>query len=322
MPIQEARDGQILQREPRHVEDGDLVRGTLDRCRTREDVTDFRARQIRRPLALADAARLIVIVDDDARAFQHAGRQFALAGSIGAHAGQVGAWLHRIRVEQGAAAGRGRDHHVAIGDRIVAVAGHADRASFDEVRFECRVRLAADGHVLHRAPPRQQRECVVELHARLHARAEHAEPRAVAPRELLQPEAAGGAGSRGGDRVAVHDAQRAARRRIEQCDGGLMRLAADGSIGRPESGRLEAEQMLAGDVARLDAEHAAGMQLLAHHREYASGPLTVQHEGFAHGCHHLLGLQGGLDGIAVEEKEAGVSRHGRELFGAGRIESI
>jgi hypothetical protein len=57
-------------------------------------------------------------------------------------------------------------------------------------------------------------------------------------------------------------------------DRRLVRLAAAASVAGPEAGRLEAEQFLLCDVARLDAEYAAGMELFAHHREDAPGAPT------------------------------------------------
>ena len=88
-----------------------------------------------------------------------------------------------------------------------------------------------------------------------------------------------------------------------------MRFAALSAIGGPESGGLEPEQVLAGDVTGLDAEDAAAGECLADHREHAAFLAVVQAEGFTHGGQCIVGAEQAVDGVPVEQEEAGFSAH-------------
>jgi hypothetical protein len=88
--------------------------------------------------------------------------------------------------------------------------------------------------------------------------------------------------------------------RVYQHHGGLVRLAAHLAVAGPEARSLETQHTLRRDTARLDAEHTARGQCLAHHRKYAAFALAVQHKGLAHGFEHVARHQQLFDLVFVE----------------------
>ena len=79
-----------------------------------------------------------------------------------------------------------------------------------------------------------------------------------------------------------------------------MRLAAEGAVGGPETGRLEAQYVLRDDVPRLDAEYPAGRQLFAHDGKNATLAQTVEFEGIPDGFEYRCRRQQGFDVIFVQ----------------------
>ncbi len=70
-----------------------------------------------------------------------------------------------------------------------------------------------------------------------------------------------------------------------------MRLAAYLAVGRPESGRLETQQVLRLDIAGLDAEHATGRQWLPNQRKDTALALAMRDKGFVHRLQCICRLQ-------------------------------
>ena len=164
------------------------------------------------------------------------------------------AGLHGIEAEQRAFAGCCGDHDVAFASGPIGVGRERQRAAVSyriggDGLFKIVMGAPVAADIDDRLQGRHQTQRKARLDACLHTGAEDAQLAALRPRQLLEAEAAGRARAQGGDDVAVDDAQRTARVRVEEQDGGLMRFAAERAIAGPEAGCLEAENLPARDAA-------------------------------------------------------------------------
>jgi len=73
MLLQKVRDGEVLQGEAGHVEDGDVVGLADESGLAGDEVSERGAWRFRRPLRFAHLARLRRVIDEEARARQQPG---------------------------------------------------------------------------------------------------------------------------------------------------------------------------------------------------------------------------------------------------------
>jgi len=91
-----------------------------------------------------------------------------------------------------------------------------------------------------------------------------------------------------------------------------MRLTVFLAVCWPETRRLETQKVLFGDVACLDAEDPAGVELFPHDWKYAASTLAMQNERFTNRAKYVFGLQRELDGFVVKQEKVCVSGHGKK----------
>ncbi len=205
--MQQARNGQVRQREACHVEDGDVVGGSFDSRLAAQQVAQFDAWRVGRPLRFADLLRL--------RCDRRRTAARVATGLREARACRGCRRRLQFRCVPGRTASRSKrapPPGVAVitmslwATAALLVAGRRDVAAAGEVGLERRIALAVRTYIKNLAQRWHQAQREVELDARLHAGAEDAQPRAVGPCKLLEAEPARRARAHCRHRVAVDDA--------------------------------------------------------------------------------------------------------------------
>ena len=180
-----------------------------------------------------------------------------------------------------------------------------------ELRLEGVVRLVGKRHVADLLYAGHEAQGQTELNTRLCPCAEHGQRRAFRAGKQGQAQGARRAGTHGRNGVAVDQAEWPAGMGVDQQDGGLMWLRASLAVCRPEAGRLEPKQVGCWYIARLDAEDAPRVQLLAHHGKDASLTPAVERKGALHRLEDFVRFQKLLDSAGVEKQQLSIVGHGR-----------